>query len=73
MDWSINLCLVWGVTLAVLLFAAAFSHQLSPSFLPFWHRIKEQDMLLEIAGVAVIGSSLEDAAKLLRSSGNIVK
>ena len=30
-------------------------------------------MLLEIGGVTVVGSSLEDVAQLLKSSGNTVK
>ena len=36
-------------------------------------RICVQDVLVEIAGVSVLGSSLEDAARLLKGAGDTVR
>lgn len=36
-------------------------------------RLCESDMLVEIAGISMIGAMLEDAAKVLTNSGNSVR
>ena len=37
------------------------------------YRVKESDMIIDIAGSSMLGASLEDAARVLKQSGNIVR
>lgn len=46
------------------------------SFTLFYHsffRLCESDMLVEIAGISMIGAMLEDAAKVLTNAGSSVR
>ena len=37
------------------------------------HRVRESDMIIDIGGCSMVGASLEDAARILKQSGNIVR
>lgn len=59
-----------SILLLLLLFWFFLVHILCP---PSHTRLFIQDLLIEIAGVSVLQASLEDAAKLLKGAGDVVR
>lgn len=57
--------------LLLLLLVLSSPHFMSPG--PSHTRLFIQDLLIEIAGVSVLQASLEDAAKLLKGAGDVVR
>ncbi len=37
----------------------------------YTYRVRESDMIIDIGGCSMVGASLEDAARILKQSGNI--